>query len=232
MKEQWQSFNSGRWQTTTDVRDFIQSNYSHYDGDDSFLVGPTEATTALWKQASDLFKEENKKGILDVETKIPSTITSHGPGYLDKELETIVGFQTDKPLKRGIMPNGGVRVVHNALESYGYQLDPETEKIFSEYRKTHNAGVFDAYTEEMRDARRSGVITGLPDAYGRGRIIGDYRRIALYGIDYLITKKIEEKKQLEMDYMDEKVIQLREELSEQIRSLKQVVEMPKVMDVT
>ena len=225
MKEQWTTFNKGSWQTTTDVRDFIQRNYTYYKGDDNFLVGPTTATNKLWKQASELFKEENIKGILDVETKIPSTVTSHGPGYLDKNLETIVGFQTDKPLKRGIMPNGGVRVVHNALESYGYKLDPDTEKIFSEYRKTHNAGVFDAYSEEMRDARRSGVITGLPDAYGRGRIIGDYRRIALYGIDYLVEKKVEEKKQLEMDYMDETVIQLREELSEQIRALKQVVVM-------
>ncbi len=225
MKEQWQSFKTGNWQKNIDVRDFIQSNYTHFEGDDSFLVGPTEATTALWEQVSEMTKEENKKGIYDVETKIPSTITSHGPGYLDKDLETIVGFQTDKPLKRGIMPNGGVRVVKSALDSYGYELDKDTEKIFSEYRKTHNAGVFDAYTDDMRAARRSGVITGLPDAYGRGRIIGDYRRIALYGIDYLIEKKQEEKKQLEMDYMNESVIQLREELSEQIRSLAEVVKM-------
>lgn len=227
MREQWQSFNGGQWQKNINVRDFIQKNYTEYIGDDTFLAGPTEATTALWAQVSELTKEETVKGILDVETKVPSSVTSHGPGYLNQDTETIVGFQTDKPLKRGIMPNGGVRVVRSALESYGYKLDPVTDKIFSEYRKTHNAGVFDAYTEEMRDARRSGVITGLPDAYGRGRIIGDYRRIALYGVDYLIEKKEEEKKQLEMDYMEEDVIKLREELSEQIRALKEVIAMAK-----
>lgn len=227
MREQWQSFNGGQWQKNINVRDFIQQNYTEYIGDDTFLAGPTEATTALWEQVSELTKEETAKGILDVETKVPSSVTSHGPGYLNQDTETIVGFQTDKPLKRGIMPNGGVRVVRSALESYGYKLDPVTDKIFSEYRKTHNAGVFDAYTEEMRDARRSGVITGLPDAYGRGRIIGDYRRIALYGVDHLIEKKEEEKKQLEMDYMEEDVIKLREELSEQIRALKEVIAMAK-----
>ena len=227
MKDQWYSFNKGTWQEKPDVAEFIRGNYTYYEGDDSFLVGPTSSTTTLWTQASKLFKEENAKGILDAETKIPSSVTSHGPGYLDKDLETIVGFQTDKPLKRGIMPNGGVRVVHSALESYGYKLDPVTEKIFTDYRKTHNAGVFDAYTDTMREARRSGVITGLPDAYGRGRIIGDYRRIALYGIDYLVAQKKKEKKLLEMDYMDESVIQLREELSEQIRSLAEVVTMAK-----
>lgn len=225
MTQAWQGFNKGTWQTSVDVRDFIISNYTYYEGDDSFLAGPTEATAALWNQVSDLFKEENKKGILDVETKIPSSITSHGPGYLNKSLETIVGFQTDKPLKRGIMPYGGIRVVKSALDSYGYELDSDTDKIFSEYRKTHNAGVFDAYTDAMRDARRSGVITGLPDAYGRGRIIGDYRRIALYGIDALIEAKQKEKKLLEMDYMAESVINLREELSEQMRSLIEVKKM-------
>ncbi len=227
MHPNWQSFNKGTWQKSVDVRDFIQQNYTYYDGDESFLEGPTDATNKLWASLRELFDEETKKGILDVETKIPSSITSHGPGYINQSLETIVGVQTDKPLKRGIMPNGGVRVVKSALESYGYELDPGTNQIFSEYRKTHNAGVFDAYTEPMRDARRSGVITGLPDAYGRGRIIGDYRRIALYGIDQLIEQKDKEKKLLEMDYMDENVIQLREELSEQMRSLVEVKEMAK-----
>jgi len=227
MKQAWQSFNEGSWQTTIDVQQFIQLNYTYYEGNASFLVGPTNATTTLWQQVSTLTKEEHKKGILDVETKVPSTIISHGPGYLDKTLEVIVGFQSDAPLKRNIMPNGGVRVVAGALDSYGYTLDAETERIFTDYRKTHNDGVFDAYTDEMRAARRSGIITGLPDAYGRGRIIGDYRRIALYGIDRLIEIKHKEKKLLEMDYMDEKVIQLREELSEQIRSLKDVLTMAK-----
>ncbi len=222
MASAWKNFNKGSWQTSVDVRDFIVTNYTYYSGDDNFLVGPTKATKDLWDQVKTLFDIENKKGILDVETKIPSSVISHGPGYINKDLETIVGFQTDKPLKRGIMPYGGVRVVKSALESYGYELDTDTNKIFSQYRKTHNAGVFDAYTDAMRDARRTGVITGLPDAYGRGRIIGDYRRIALYGIDYLIEQKAKEKKLLEMDYMDESVIKLREELSEQMRSLKDV----------
>lgn len=227
MKKAWSSFNTGLWESTIDVRDFIHLNYTSYDGDEKFLAGPTEATTTLWKQVSKLVIEEGKKGILDVETKIPSSITSHGPGYLDKSLETIVGFQTDAPLKRGIMPHGGVRVVKNALESYGYDLDADTEKIYSDYRKTHNAGVFDAYTEDMRSVRRSGIITGLPDAYGRGRIIGDYRRVALYGTDRLIVVKEKEKKLLEVDQMNEKVIQLREDLSEQIRALKSLTVMAK-----
>ena len=225
--KQWYSFKKGNWQETIDVADFIRRNYAYYDGDESFLAGPAESTIALWAQVSDLYKEEAEKGILDAETKIPSSITSHGPGYLDKDQETIVGFQTDKPLKRGIMPNGGIRVVHSALESYGYKLDPSTEEIFSKYRKTHNAGVFDVYTDTMKEARHSGIITGLPDAYGRGRIIGDYRRIALYGLDHLISVKKDEKKQLEIEYMDESCIQLREELSEQICSLEEVVEMGK-----
>lgn len=220
MNQAWNQFNKGKWTTTVDVRDFIQKNYTPYDGDKDFLEGPTHSTTALWKEVSELFLEEAKKGILDVETKIPSSINSHGPGYLNKTLEKIVGFQTDRPLKRGIMPNGGVRIVKNALESYGYKLDETTDKIFNSYRKTHNEGVFDGYTDAMRSARKSGIITGLPDSYGRGRIIGDYRRVALYGVDFLIASKIKEKKQLEMDYMEVNVIVLREELSEQVKALK------------
>jgi formate C-acetyltransferase len=225
MNENWKNFNPGNWENNIDVRDFIQNNYNPYEGDSSFLEGATDDTLKLWEKVSVLMKEETNKGILDVETKKPSSIISHGAGYVDKDLEKIVGFQTDKPLKRGIMPYGGIRVVRNALHSYGYELDKNTDEIFTNYRKTHNEGVFDAYTENMRQARHSGIITGLPDAYGRGRIIGDYRRVALYGIDFLIEKKIEEKKQLEMDYMEPNVIVLREELSEQIKALKQLVEM-------
>ena len=225
MFEQWNGFNTGEWSKEVNVRDFIQLNYVPYEGDDSFLTPATERTTKLWKEVLELTKEEYKKGILDVETKIPSTIISHGAGYLDKELEQIVGFQSDAPLKRNIMPNGGIRTVENALESYGYELDPETSKIFTKYRKTHNEGVFSAYTEAMRKARRSGIITGLPDAYGRGRIIGDYRRVALYGIDFLIQDKINEKASLEITPMTEDAIRLREEITEQIQSLKELKEM-------
>ncbi len=225
MNQAYQSFIPGAWTKSINVRDFIQTNYKPYEGDDSFLAGVTDTTSDLWEKVSELMLQERDKGILDVETKKPSTIVSHGPGYLDKEKEKIVGFQTDAPLKRGIMPNGGIRVVKNALESYGYELDPVTLDIFTHYRKTHNEGVFDAYTDAMRDARRSGVITGLPDAYGRGRIIGDYRRVALYGVDRLIEEKLVSKKQLEMDYMEENVIILREEISEQIKSLKELKDM-------
>ncbi|QUI21249.1 formate C-acetyltransferase [Vallitalea pronyensis] len=222
MHESWKNFNAGNWEKQIDVRDFIQANYTPYTGDDSFLAGPTDATTKLWEKVTELTNEENRKGILDVETKIPSSLTSHGPGYVDQSLEKIVGFQTDKPLKRGIMPYGGIRVVRNALEAYGYKLNEQTNDIFTHYRKTHNDGVFDAYTDNMRQARRSGVITGLPDAYGRGRIIGDYRRVALYGTDQLIAHKKKEKKQLEMDYMEPNVIVLREEISEQMEAIKQL----------
>lgn len=222
MHESWKNFNAGNWKKQIDVRDFIQANYTPYTGDDSFLAGPTDATTKLWEKVTELTNEENRKGILDVETKIPSSVTSHGPGYVDQSLEKIVGFQTDKPLKRGIMPYGGIRVVRNALEAYGYKLNEQTDDIFTHYRKTHNDGVFDAYTDNMRQARRSGVITGLPDAYGRGRIIGDYRRVALYGTDQLIAHKKKEKKQLEMDYMEPNVIVLREEISEQMEAIKQL----------
>lgn len=222
---QWRDFNDGNWQKNIDVRNFIQQNYAPFEEAPTFLAKATDATTKLWEEASALILKEREKGILDVETKIPSSITSHGAGYINKDLEQIVGFQTDAPLKRGIMPNGGIRVVKNALESYGYELDKNTHEIFTHYRKTHNEGVFDAYTEEMRAARRSGVITGLPDSYGRGRIIGDYRRVALYGVDRLIEDKIKQKDQLDMDYMEENVIILREEISEQIDALKELIVM-------
>lgn len=225
MRQEWYDFNHGSWTTDINVRSFIQHNYTPYEGDDTFLVGPTKRTLKLWEKAQELMKEENKKGIIDAETSKPSTITSFGPGYLDKENEVIVGFQTDKPLKRGIMPNGGIRVVKKALESYGYTLDKKTEEIYTQNRKTHNDGVFDAYTDAMRKARHSGIITGLPDAYGRGRIIGDYRRVALYGVDLLIEDKMNEKKLLETPTLVSSDIRLREELSEQIKALNQLKEM-------
>jgi formate C-acetyltransferase len=225
MKQEWYDFKPGSWVSDINVRSFIQHNYTPYTGDDSFLVGPTGRTTELWNEVSELMKEETKKGIIDAETLMPSTITAFGPGYLDKEKEVIVGFQTDKPLKRGIMPNGGIRVVKKALESYGYTLDKTTEAIYTNNRKTHNDGVFDAYTDAMRKARHSGIITGLPDAYGRGRIIGDYRRVALYGVDRLIEDRLDQKKLLERPTLESPDIRLREELSEQIKALKQLKKM-------
>ena len=218
--DEWEGFKPGRWSNTSiNLRDFIQKNFTPYDGDDSFLTGPTEATTKLWEQVMELSKKEREAGgVLDMDTKIVSTITSHGPGYLNKDLEKIVGCQTDKPFKRSLQPFGGIRMAMNACEQNGYTVDPEVVKIFTEYRKTHNQGVFDAYTPEMKLARHAAIITGLPDAYGRGRIIGDYRRVALYGIDYLVEDK---KDQLATSLvrMTSKNIRLREELSEQIRAL-------------
>lgn len=225
MKQEWYDFNHGSWITDINVRSFIQHNYTPYEGDASFLAGPTRRTTQLWDEVKSLMVEEGKKGIIDAETLKPSTITAFGPGYLDKEKEVIVGFQTDKPLKRGIMPNGGIRVVMNALESYGYTLDKTTEEIYTQNRKTHNDGVFDAYTDAMKKARHTGIITGLPDSYGRGRIIGDYRRVALYGVDLLIEEKKHEKKLLEIPILESPDIRLREEISEQIVALKQLKEM-------
>lgn len=225
IREEWQGFTSGKWTEEVNVRDFIQKNYTVYTGDASFLTNATERTTNLWAKVCDLMKQEREKGILDVDTKVPTSITAHAPGYLDKDLEQIVGFQTDKPLKRAIVPFGGIRVVKKSLEAYGYELDEGTFETFTKYRKTHNDGVFDAYTREMRLARHSGIITGLPDAYGRGRIIGDYRRVALYGVDRLITDKQEQLNSLEFDAIVETVIQQREEISEQIRSLKELKEM-------
>lgn len=226
--EAWQNFNAGEWQKEINVRDFIQKNYTPYDGDDSFLCGPTEATTKLWDQVLDLTKQEREAGgVLDMDTKIVSTITSHGAGYLNKDLETIVGFQTDKPFKRSLQPYGGIRMAEKACSDNGYEVDPEVSEFFSTHRKTHNAGVFDAYTPEMRTARSNHIITGLPDAYGRGRIIGDYRRVALYGVDRLIEDK-EEQKATTLQVMRAEVIRDREELSEQIKALK---ELKKLADI-
>ena len=221
----WEGFKGNEWQSKIDVRDFILKNMTVYEGDDSFLAGPTEATTKLWDQVLDLSKQEREAGgVLDLDTKIVSTITSHEPGYLNKELETIVGFQTDKPFKRSLQPFGGIRMAEMAAKSYGYEIDKEVSHIFTEYRKTHNQGVFDAYTPEMRAARKSGVITGLPDAYGRGRIIGDYRRVALYGVDRLMAEKLNDHNNTPR-VMDEEVMRLREEISEQYRALGELKEM-------
>ena len=218
-------FVGGKWQSEINVRDFIQKNYTPYDGDSSFLAGPTEATTKLWQECCDLFKKERDNGgVLDMDTKIVSTITSHKAGYIDKSLETIVGLQTDKPLKRSLQPFGGIRMAETSCKSYGYEVDPEITEIFTKYRKTHNQGVFDCYTPEMRKARHAAILTGLPDAYGRGRIIGDYRRIALYGIDRLIEDKKEQHASLDGEMRPEK-IQLKEEIAEQIRALQEMAEL-------
>ncbi|MEG4091629.1 formate C-acetyltransferase [Microcoleus sp. Pol12B4] len=225
MLVQWHGFTEGNWTKEVNVRDFIQKNYTPYEGNAEFLAAPTEKTQQLWQKVLELMKQEREKGVLDVDTKVPTSITAHAAGYIDHNLEQIVGLQTDRPLKRAIMPFGGIRVVKAGLEAYGYQLDRQTEEIFTKYRKTHNDGVFDVYTRSMRLARRSGIITGLPDAYGRGRIIGDYRRVALYGVDRLIDDKKTQQESLELDAMDEATIRLREELSEQIRALFELKEM-------
>ena len=220
MRPEWRAFKGGAWEREVNVRDFIQKNYTPYDGDDSFLVGATAATKELWEQVLELSKKEREAGgVLDMDTKVISSLTSHGPGYLNKDKEKIVGFQTDKPFKRSLQPYGGIRMAEKACADNGYTLDPEVKEFFSTHRKTHNAGVFDAYTQEMRDCRSSHIITGLPDAYGRGRIIGDYRRVALYGIDFLIQDK-EDQKDTTSSVMYADVIRDREELSEQIRALK------------
>ena len=225
MRPEWNGFVGGKWEDEINVRDFIQKNYTPYDGDESFLAGPTQNTKDLWAMVMDLTKKEREAGgVLDMDTKVVSTIVSHGPGYLDKSKETIVGFQTDKPFKRSMQPYGGIRMAEKACADNGYTVDPEISEFFSTHRKTHNAGCFDAYTPEMRACRSSHVITGLPDAYGRGRIIGDYRRVALYGIDRLIEDK-EAQKESTGFVMTDDVIRLREELSEQLIALKQMKEM-------
>ncbi|MFT4105611.1 MAG: formate C-acetyltransferase [Lacrimispora sp.] len=222
MKPEWRTFTKGVWEREINVRDFIQKNYTPYDGDDSFLAGPTKATTELWDQVMDLTRQEREAGgVLDMDTKVISTITSHAAGYLDKEKEKITGFQTEKPFKRSLQPYGGIRMAEKACSDNGYTVDPEVSEFFSTHRKTHNAGVFDAYTPEMRACRSSHIITGLPDAYGRGRIIGDYRRVALYGIDRLIEDK-DEQKNTTRTSMNSDVIREREELSEQLRALQEL----------
>ena len=224
--EQWIGFKGKVWKEEINVRDFIQENYTLYEGDDSFLAGPTEATKALWAQVMDLNKQEREAGgVLDMDTKVVSTITSHGPGYLNKDLETVVGFQTEKPFKRSLQPFGGIRMSEQSAEAYGFKIDEEISRIFRDWRKTHNQGVFDAYTPEMRAARKSGVITGLPDAYGRGRIIGDYRRVALYGVDRLIAEKQKDFANIGDGTMSDDVIRLREEVSEQYRALLELKEL-------
>ena len=228
MTAEWSSFQGGIWEKEIDVRDFIQKNYTPYDGDEAFLCGPTQSTKDLWQQVLALTEEERSKGgVLDMDTSIISTITSHGPGYLDKEKETIVGFQTDKPFKRALQPYGGIRMAVKACQDNGYQVAPEIVEFFTKHRKTHNDGACDAYTPEMRACRSSHIITGLPDAYGRGRIIGDYRRVALYGVDRLIEDK-ENQKNTTRTIMYSDVTREREELSEQIRALKDLKELGKI----
>ncbi|MFE1585984.1 formate C-acetyltransferase [Streptomyces sp. NPDC058737] len=221
----WRQFAGSGWRQRIDVRDFIQANYTPYEGDASFLAGPTDRTRAVWEKVSALFPEERRRGVLDVDAATPSTITSHAPGFIDRDRELIVGLQTDAPLKRAIMPNGGLRMVENGLKAYGYEPDPFVTKVFDTYRKTHNAGVFDAYTPAMRAARKVGIITGLPDAYGRGRIIGDYRRVALYGTDRLTEAKRAERALLDARPSTADVVRDREELAEQIRALGELAEM-------
>lgn len=223
MKEQWQGFKGSKWQDEVDVRDFIQNNYKPYNGDESFLEGPTESTNTLWTELQELQKEERAKGgVLDMETEVVSSLTAYGPGYLDKDLEKVVGLQTDKPLKRAFMPYGGIRMSEEACETYGYKPSEKLHEIFTKYHKTHNDAVFSAYTPEMRLARRNKIVTGLPDTYGRGRIVGDYRRVALYGIDYLIEQKQKDFAYCGDGTMTDDVIRQREELAEQIKALKEM----------
>src|SRR3954453_18270267 len=226
VQDAWRGFNPGLWQRDVNVRWFLQQNYTPYEGDDSFLAPPTERTSAIWKRLTDMFVEGRKKGVLDV-SPIPSSITAHAPGYIDRENEVIVGLQTEAPLKRAIMPNGGLRMVLSSLKAYNFEPDPKVVEAFTKYRKTHNEGVFDAYTADIRACRSSHILTGLPDAYGRGRIIGDYRRVALYGVARLIKQKEAEKTALDSAMSTEDIIRDREELSEQARALKELQEMAK-----
>ena len=221
----WRGFVSGPWRDVIDVRDFIQRNYTPYDGDDTFLAPATERTAKVWTTLTEMFPEERAKGVYDIDTHVPGTITSHAPGYISRDDEIIVGLQTDAPLKRAMIPNGGWRMVEGALKTYGYETDPDIAKIFTEYRKTHNQGVFDVYPPSAKAARHSHIITGLPDAYGRGRIIGDYRRVALYGIDALVAAKKVERAELMMERPTEETLREREENAEQIRALSELKSM-------
>ena len=232
MREEWRGFKGTHWVDDVNVRDFIQDNYTPYDGDESFLADPTDATNKLWGRLQEIQKaERDKGGVLECETEIVSSLTAYGPGYIDesmKDLEQIVGLQTDKPLKRAFMPYGGIKMAQEAAEQYGYHVNEKYNQIFNEYHKTHNQAVFDAYTDEMKVARHTHIVTGLPDTYGRGRIVGDYRRVALYGIDYLIEKKMQDKKNTGHGDMTDDVIRLREELADQIKALKGMKEMAKI----
>ncbi len=221
----WRGFAPGLWQDFIDVRDFVQANYTPYEGDASFLEGPTERTSRVWDTLSGMFPEEREKGVYDIDTKTPGRIDSHAPGYISEDDNVVVGLQTDAPLKRAMIPNGGWRMVEKSLETYGYDVDPFIKEIFTHYRKTHNAGVFDVYPESVRKARSSHIVTGLPDAYGRGRIIGDYRRVALYGVDRLIQAKKVDKADLNSRFSEDGIIQQREELAEQIRALEELKRM-------
>src|SRR6187455_3291340 len=224
--EAWRGFPPGLWQRDVNVRWFLQQNYTPYEGDGSFLAPATARTKRIWKKLEELFVEERKKGVLDV-SPVPSSITAHAPGYIDRDNEVIVGLQTDAPLKRAIMRNGGLRMVMSSLKAYGYEAQPAVVEAFSKYRKTHNDGVFDAYTADIRACRSSHVLIGLPDAYGRGRIIGDYRRVALYGVARLIQQKEHEKASLDAEQSTDDIIRDREELAEQIRALQELVQMAK-----
>ncbi|MGL5918028.1 MAG: pyruvate formate lyase family protein, partial [Cetobacterium sp.] len=225
LQSYWSEFKGNLWKKEINVRDFIQNNYTPFTGDETFLAGATDNTKAVWSKLTEMFKVEIEKGVYDAETRTPQAIDTYGPGYISKENESIVGLQTDAPLKRGIYPKGGLRMVENSLNAYGYEIDPITKEIFTRYRKTHNEGVFSAYTEDMMAVRRSGIVTGLPDAYGRGRIIGDYRRVALYGVDRLIQERKMDLKNSESPELTEEIIRKREEITEQINALKVFVKM-------
>src|SRR5437899_6114146 len=219
----WRDFKPGHWRDTVDVRDFIARNVTPYTGDEKFLAGPSERTKAVWAKLQPYFKDEQKKGVLAVDAKTPSTLLAHKAGYIDRDNEIIVGLQTDQPFKRAIFPYGGLRMVEAGLKAAGFEPDPAVHKAFTNYRKSHNDGVFDTYTPEIMNCRRSGIITGLPDAYGRGRIIGDYRRVALYGVDRLLEVKREERAQIDDMWPTDEIIRQREELSEQMRALDDLV---------
>ncbi|MEV6926634.1 pyruvate formate lyase family protein, partial [Dactylosporangium sp. NPDC051485] len=215
----WRGFRGGRWRDEVDVAGFVRANVRPYEGDGGFLAGPTERTQHVWGVLTGMFPAERERGVYDVDARTPAGITAHAPGYIDREHELIVGLQTDAPLRRAIMPFGGLRMVENGLRAYGYELDPAVKEIFTRYRKTHNAAVFDAYTPQILAARKAHVITGLPDAYGRGRIIGDYRRVALYGVDFLVEAKRRDKASLDHHAASPDVVRDREELAEQLRAL-------------
>src|SRR5262245_7759279 len=226
----WRSFNPGAWNTTIDVRDFIVHNATPYFGDEKFLAAPSERTKAVWAKLQPYFKAEQKKGVLAVDAKSPSTLLAHKAGYIDRDNEIIVGLQTDAPFKRAIFPYGGLRMVEAGLKAAGFDADPQVHEAFTKYRKSHNDGVFDAYTPEIMRCRKSGIITGLPDAYGRGRIIGDYRRVALYGVDRLLEAKQQERAQIDDMWPSEEIIRQREEMSDQVRALKDLAAMGKLYE--